>query len=82
LTDGYRDYTNFCAKYIPKLENYYQEHNRYPQTIEIFDKSLIDFRYAINNCGYQTSEGQYTFYFQEGFGVKGYSSINKKWWID
>lgn len=84
ISDGFRDYKNYCSQFIPSLDTYYKQHQKYPKTLLQLagGKTGFNFRYSINGCGYQTNEKSYTFYYAEGFGVGGYNSDTQQWWID
>lgn len=83
ISNGFRDYKNFCSKYIVPLEHYHQEYRTYPSSLKNFEKAFYDFRYDYKECGYKEEEDYFSFYFSDGFlGVWGYNSNSKKWWYD
>jgi len=83
MSDGFRDYKNYCSQYIPKLESYYQKHHEYPKSLDVFEKSLFDFRYSNEECNYRPSENNFSFFMSDGFlGIWGYESSSGKWWYD
>jgi hypothetical protein len=79
----FKNNKTYCSKYIPLIENYQKQYNKYPNNLNSFKKSLVDFRYSSKDCGYHNNKTSYSFYAHDGFmGVVGYSSIDKKWWYD
>ncbi|CAA6815792.1 MAG: Unknown protein [uncultured Sulfurovum sp.] len=84
ISDGFRNYKSYCSQFIIDLEYYREKHHKYPQNLlELAGgKTGFNFRYNPKDCGYQSSEEAYTFYYSEGLGVGGYDSKTKEWWRD
>ena len=82
ISDGFRDYQKFCSQYIVPIDNYYYLHNKYPSNLQEFKTSILDTRYNPKECGYYIKNMHYGFIVPNGFGIAGYSSIDKKWWYD
>ena len=85
VTDGFRDYKGYCSQFIPALEFYYEQHQRYPKNIlELAGgKTGFNFRYNPDECGYKPVEKGYIFYLSDGYlGIWGYESWTNKWWYD
>jgi len=83
ISDGVKDYKNYCSQYIPKLKSYYQKHREYPKSLDVFEKSIFDFRYSNEECNYHPSEDDFTFNTSDGsLGICGYESSTGKWWYD
>jgi len=83
MTDGYRNYKNYCSQYIPKLETYYKKYNSFPPSLDVFEKSVFDFRYSTTDCGYEQDTNTFTLFVSDGYlGYWGYNSSTKEWWYD
>jgi hypothetical protein len=73
-----KHYEEECASFVPPLESYRKEHGSYPSNLELKDSIT-----TLEECGYQVLEdGTFRFYFSEGLGVGGYSSVDGQWWHD
>ena len=83
IGDGFRDYKNYCSQYIPKLESYYRKHHEYPKSLDVFEKSIFDFKYSNEECNYRPRKHDFAFNMSDGFmGIWGYESSTAKWWYD
>lgn len=83
ISDGFKDYKEYCAHFIPLIDSYYLINRKYPDSLDEIDDKLIKYiRYKPKRCGYMHSNDGYSFYFGEGFSVYGYDSKTKMWWQD
>jgi len=85
ISNGFRDYTSYCANFIPQLEQHYKNNGQYPETLKAFKTSAWDFRYNYKECGYHPDhqDNSFIFFFGDGWiDVVGYDSKTKQWWRD
>ncbi len=83
VTNGYRDYQEFCEKYIPQIEKYKLANERYPKSLDVLAKPNFSFRYDNKGCAYQAKKDGYVFAIRYGLlGIAFYNSGSRVWMRD
>ena len=83
VTNGYRDYVDFCSKYSNQIDEYKTQNERYPDSLMELNKPKFSFRYDIKKCSYYSRENMYGFTAPSGLiGWAFYDSKTKKWTYD
>lgn len=83
VSNGFRDYKEFCAHYIPMIEQYRHEHKVYPAGLNAFKKPEYYPRYDVKDCGYIQQKDEYTLFAPAGLiGAYIYTSEDNKWRYD
>jgi len=83
VTNGFRDYVHFCSFYIEQIDDYKNQTDRYPATLQELVKPLFSFRYEASDCHYYSQTDFYGFVVKHGLiGQKLYYSDSNKWLSD
>lgn len=83
LTNGFRDYKEYCSGYIQPVEEYFSRIGEHPSSISHFEEYNDPYnRYEPNDCGYMHNDKGFRFMATSGFGVVIYISENKMWVYD
>ena len=78
----YKEREKYCSKYIPLLENYFNNKKVYPLSLSVVQIDNIHPIYNPKDCRYSKEKTGYHFVLFYGMGISGYDSIKKEWWYD
>jgi len=82
-SNGFRNYQEFCSKYIPAIEEFEENNKKYPSSLAAFKKPEYYPRYDAKKCLYFTNEQGYTIFAPSGLiGHFIYSSETREWHYD
>lgn len=83
VTNGFRDYVQFCSIYIEQINDYKKQNSRYPDTLQKLTKPPYSWRYKAADCHYYSQADFYGFSVKQGLiGQKFYYSDTDKWISD
>jgi len=83
LSDGFRDYKDYCSTFIPLIEKHHEETGQYPKSLnELEETNDLFNRYEPSECGYYIGDNGYGFSAPAGFGVVMYFSDKDLWVYD
>jgi len=83
VTNGFRDYVQFCSFYIEQIDDYKKRTGLYPESLQQLSKPQFSFRYEPDDCHYYSQPYFYGFTVKYGLiGQKFYYSDSNKWLSD
>ena len=83
VTNGFKDYIDFCSKYTNQIDKYKAQNGRYPDSLSELNTPNYSFRYSSKECSYYSRKNVYSFTVTSGLiGSAFYESKTKKWTYD
>ncbi|NRB39772.1 MAG: hypothetical protein HRU20_15115 [Pseudomonadales bacterium] len=81
VSNGFRDYTAFCQRYVVQLDQHKHETGIFPESLKTLENPEGYFFYSSSDCRYIASAHEFSFYPTTGFIEMALFTSNQRQWL-